>query len=172
LAILSAKKDSVDAVYSDLLRIKKDGSYRYYKAPDINLSRVINLKNNEYSVCDINITSLLMRRKCIDRVGCLNEKFRALEDLEFLIRLSKIFRLYHVQEALVKYYETDGVSSDYGAKAHAKLMLLLLYFKEVLARPSFVAKQILDIWKFSAIDYKNRRLERIKKRRGRQCPKR
>jgi hypothetical protein len=96
----------------------------------------------------LGIQSTVMKRGCLDAAGYFNEQFRALEDLELFIRLSKAFDFYRIPEPLVRYYETDGISKDRHAGWRARKSLVKLYYKELVVHDvRFLIKECLWIYK-------------------------
>jgi glycosyltransferase involved in cell wall biosynthesis len=120
------QRQEIGVVYCDMTRIAKDGSRSYYPAPTVDSTALINPFTKQYCVQNIGIGSCLIRRECLQAVGGFNETLTALEDLELFIRLSQKFRFQRIPEALVDYYETDGISSDTLRLAKAKRKLLKL----------------------------------------------
>jgi hypothetical protein len=84
----------------------------------------------------------------LDAVGYFNEALPAFEDLELFIRLSKKFEFFQIPEPLVRYYETDGLTSNRMATLLARKLLVKLYYKELLAHDkTFLIKEYVSIYK-------------------------
>jgi glycosyltransferase involved in cell wall biosynthesis len=118
---------AVGVVYSDMQRILRDGTTHYHRSPTVTPGVLIDPRTRFYQVCKLGIQSAVIRRECFAQVGTFNEAFPALEDLELFIRLSMRTRFHHLRAALVRYYETDGLSKDMAAKRVARALLLTLY---------------------------------------------
>ena len=117
----------VGVVYSDMRRVHRDGSSAYHRSPDIVPGVLIDPATRFYQVCRLGIQSTVIRRECLTALGAFNEDFPALEDLELFLRLSRRYRFHHLEEALVLYHETDGLSRNEPAKVVARTLLLRLY---------------------------------------------
>jgi hypothetical protein len=129
-------------------RILKDGSVRYHASPTVNSGRLINPTTQFYQVYMLGSQSVVIKRECLDATGYFNEELPALEDLELFIRLSKRFDFFRIQEPLVRYYETDGLSKNRHATLLARKLLVKRYCKELLLHaPFFLFKEWLWIHK-------------------------
>jgi len=135
----------VGVVYSDMERIYGDGSSSYLMAPDIAGPQIVNELTKDYSVANIGIQSSVIKKKFIGEAGHFNEALPAYEDLELFIRLSRRCRFYHMGKALVRYYETEGISSDLAGAALARKMILAIYSKDLVKYKWFVAKELHGI---------------------------
>ena len=121
----------VGVVYSDMLRIKRDGPHEYHRSPDVVRGRLLDPDTGFYQVCGIGIQSCVIRRECLAAVGDFNESCPALEDLELFIRLSRGYDFHRLAEPLVLYHETDGLSQNRLAKMIARRLMLELYGREL-----------------------------------------
>jgi glycosyltransferase involved in cell wall biosynthesis len=121
----------VGVVYSDMLRVHRDGRREYFRSPDVAPGVLLDPQTRFYQVCRIGIQATVIRRECLDAVGGFNEAFPALEDLELFIRLSRVSAFVHLEEPLVRYHETDGLSYNVPAKIVARRLLLRLYGREL-----------------------------------------
>jgi glycosyltransferase involved in cell wall biosynthesis len=122
---------TVGVVYSDMHRIRRDGTTHYHRSPTIVSGALIDPRTRSYQVYRLGIQSSVIRSECFAGVGDFNEAFPALEDLELFIRLSQRFQFHHLTTPLVKYYETDGLSNNLPAKLAARTLLLQLYRTEL-----------------------------------------
>jgi glycosyltransferase involved in cell wall biosynthesis len=146
MAIFERSSDKLGVVYSDMLRILKDGSVRYHTSPTIVSGRLINPTTRFYEVFMLGSQSVVIRRDCLDATGYFNEELPALEDLELFIRLSKRFEFHRIPEPLVRYYESDGLSKNRYATLRARNLLVKLCYKELLrCAPLFLLKEWLRI---------------------------
>jgi len=121
----------VGIVYSDMQRVRRDGSAEYHRSPTIASGLLIDPATRFYQVCGLGIQSTVIRRACLHAVGAFNEDFPALEDLELFIRLSRRYRFHHLAAPLVLYHETDGLSRNLPAKVVARTLLLQLYQQDL-----------------------------------------
>ena len=135
----------VGVVYTDMLRIHSDGRAEYWNSPTLTDGCIIDAKKLEYQVLNIGIQSTLIKKECFKKAGVFDEKFPRFIDLELFIRLSKHFGFYHIQEPLVKYYVTEGISSNNRALSIARILLLEKYFEDVKKNKKFLAKQYFRI---------------------------
>jgi len=137
---------TVGVVYSDMHRIRRDGTAEYHRSPDVAPGVLIDPSTRFYQVCKLGIQSTVIRRECLTLVGGFNEDFPALEDLELFIRLSQRCKFHHLRLPLVRYYETDGLSKNIAAKLVARTLLLRLYQKDLERDDSgFVAREVLSL---------------------------
>lgn len=142
LQCLERQDKEVGVVYSDMERIEADGSVLYYRSPTVIPDRLINADMGFYQVYGLGIQSTLIRRECFDHVRTFDERYRCFEDLELFIRLSKHYRFHHLQEPLVRYYETVGVSSDAYAEYNARAFLLRTHARTVgRTHPGFLIRE-------------------------------
>ena len=85
---------------------------------------LVNRSGALWSVENIGIQSCLIRKQMLVSAGLFNEELPAFEDLELLIRLNKLGKGIRIKQALVKYYQTEGISSNPARLAQAKRMLM------------------------------------------------
>jgi glycosyltransferase involved in cell wall biosynthesis len=133
----------VGVVYSDMWRIRRNGTTHYHRSPEVRPGVLIDPSTRFYQVCKLGIQSTVIRRPCLEAAGGFNEEFPALEDLELFVRLSQRFAFHHLHEPLVRYHETDGLSQNMRAKLVARTLLLRLH-ESALTRedPAFVATEV------------------------------
>ena len=131
-------------VYSDMQRIRRDGTATYFPAPSVPPHRLIDPATRFYQVGNLGIQSAVIKREYLEQAGHFNESFRAFEDLEMFIRLSRRCDFKHLRAPLVKYYDTQGISRDLYAKWASRKLMLRLYYKEILTNnPVFLINEIL-----------------------------
>jgi glycosyltransferase involved in cell wall biosynthesis len=131
-------------VYSDMRRVFSDGSEIYFSAPSGPSERLINPAIRFYQVCDLGVQSTVIKREYLDAAGHFNESLPAFEDLEMFIRLSRRCEFHRLAEPLVKYYDTQGISSDRYAAWVSRKLMLKLYYKELLTHsPAFIFYEAL-----------------------------
>jgi glycosyltransferase involved in cell wall biosynthesis len=139
-----AEQPEVGVVYSDMLRVTKSGECSLLSAPEFE-SGILDATTGRYRVQDIGIGSCLVRRKAFDDVGLFNEDLPALEDLELLIRISQKWKMIKISRALVKYYETAGLTLDFPRLAKARRMLIDLYASQWTANKLMLARELVEI---------------------------
>lgn len=135
----------VGVIYTDMLKIKKNGEEEYWNSPTVEYGKIINLRTLNYQVADIGIQSTLIKRECFDRVGVFDERIPRYIDLDLFIRLLKNYHFYHIKEPLVKYWTTDGICSNSKTEPIARKLLLEKYSEETKQNREFVANQCLMI---------------------------
>lgn len=82
----------------------------------------------------VGMPTVLVKKKCIEKVGTFNLNYASLEDYEWLLRLSKIYEAEYLDEILVDVYATKGsVNQNLSANFSARCMLIGTY-KEEMAR--------------------------------------
>ena len=139
LQCMELQGSEVGVVYSDMERVESDGTVRYYRSPTVVPDRLVDPDRAFYQVYGLGIQSTLIRRECFDRVGTFDERYRCFEDLELFIRLLKHYRFHHLQEPLVRYYKTSGVSTDGVAEFRARTLLLSTHAREIArTKPLFL----------------------------------
>jgi len=127
-------------VYTDMYRLDRDGKEQYWHSPEVTRSRLINPDNLDYQTMDLGIVTALIKRECFDRVG-LFRRFPRFEDLELFNRMLEIYEFFHIKEPLVKYSETQGVSSDDYNTFLARKILLQMNERYLQEHPPFLANQ-------------------------------
>jgi glycosyltransferase involved in cell wall biosynthesis len=123
----------IGVVYSDMVRILADGTEHHHRSPTIVPGRLVNPETRFYEVWMLGIQSCVVRRECFDLVGAFDETLPSYEDLELFIRLSRRVSFVHVEEPLVRYHQTQGLSSDRAANRASRRRLLALYEAELAA---------------------------------------
>ena len=149
VSALESADDSVGLVYTDMLRISANGDEEYRLAPDVQPGVLVDPATNEYQFFGIGLATILVKKDLVEKVGAFNIALPRYIDLELFIRLSDVCSFVHLQEALFKYHETPGISSNRRANAEAREKLLQLYGERVQNNQVFVARQYLHI----AINY-------------------
>ena len=139
--LLNYKEEMV--IYTDMERIYQNGEAVYWKSPTINSFELIDERTIDYKPMGIGITTVVLKRSCFETVGLFDEKLPRFIDLDFLIRLSKVFRFYHMKEALVKYYFNEGISTNSHSLVMARKRLIEKYCLELQKNKSHLARQYL-----------------------------
>jgi glycosyltransferase involved in cell wall biosynthesis len=135
-----AETPRIDVVYCDMLRVHADGTSSYHASPEIVPGRLVNPDTRFYQVWMLGIQACVIRRECFDVVGLFDESMPSFEDLELFIRLSRAARFVHVDEPLVRYHETEGLSKNRAANRASRRRLLELYEADLATDdPDFLA---------------------------------
>jgi glycosyltransferase involved in cell wall biosynthesis len=129
-----------DVVYSDMWRISNN-SEKYWASPDVRLGNLIDPITMDYQVYGIGIGSAIIKRECFIRGGNFDERLKRFIDMDLFIRFSKIYRFYHIKKPLVKYYETEGISSNLNELCISRLLLLQKYYNDVKINDKFILNQ-------------------------------
>ncbi len=145
MKVFETAPTEVGVVYTDMQRINKNGKPEYWHSPRVTNGSLINPKTSDYQVMGLGIQSTLIRKDCFDKVGLFDEKFPRFIDLELFIRLSKHCHFHHIEESLVKYHATEGISSSREALFTARKLLLERYFEDVGGNRKFLADQYFSM---------------------------
>ena len=92
----------------------------------------------------ITTSSMVVRRECFDKIGFFDEALEASSDYDMWLRLSRAYRIYYLDEALVRYFLHGGqISADFAKKARSTTRLLEKH-AEVLSqdRKAFSRKHV------------------------------
>lgn len=137
-------RSGAGVAYSDMLRIRSDGSEEYLNAPPPP-DGVLDPTGTRYAVTGIGIQTVTVRREALSAAGPFDAGLRALEDLELLVRLSLVTTLVRIPKPLVRYHETSlSISKDAAAQADARRKILLLHSGRI-ADKRFVARELREI---------------------------
>ncbi len=129
--------------YSDMIRVPRDGSSTYFPAPEVRRGVVVDEDTLDYQVFCIGIQAVVVKRECFSQVGLFDESLSRLIDLEQLIRLAWRYEFVHEREALVKYHEVDGISTDHRALVAARQYLLQKYRRHLIQNSQYLGRQYL-----------------------------
>jgi len=144
---------STAGVYCDLLRIPLSGEPFLIATREPTIGKLLDPTGAIYQTYGIGIQSCLLRRSALRAVGGFREWMRCFEDLELLLRIVQRWRLNHLEEALVHYFETDGASviKDYRAEIRARVELMLRYGINIaLSNPKFLYRELRKIKRLAA----------------------
>lgn len=79
-----------------------------------------------------------MRKECYDSIGEFDSMFKALEDYDYVLRLSQKYKIEFIEDVLVDAPPSDDrVSSNYANYIIASCQLLGKYKKEYLETDTF-----------------------------------
>ena len=136
---------SCGLVYSDMLRILKNGESYYWNVPVVENNFVISPKTCDYQVFGIGMQTILVRSNVAALVGGFDTELPRFIDLDWFIRIAKVSKFIKSHEPLVQYYETDGISSDPTKAALARQILLVKYKKDIYIKKLYIANQFSKI---------------------------
>jgi glycosyltransferase involved in cell wall biosynthesis len=131
----------IGVVYTDMYRISEVGEMKYWKSPVIKKGQLINPKTLDYQTQGLGIQSTLIRRDCFNIVGLFDENLPRWIDLELFIRLSKYYEFICIRDPLVKYYATEGISSNLNNLNIARAYLIQKYSEEFKKNRKYLASQ-------------------------------
>ena len=131
-------------VYSDMHRIYSDGRVLYFRSPTIVRGRLINPQTHFWQSYMLAMQPALVRRACFDGHR-FDEGFGAFDDLDFYLRVAQRYEFLHMEEPLVKYFETDGLTSERRVELRDRRRLLRRYAVPLLrSDPAFLLKEAVD----------------------------
>ena len=133
---------NLDVVYCRLQYVFKDAESIIMPGYDIdedsmhgNMLKQLLLRNIIPCPC------LIMRKECYDSIGEFDSMFKALEDYDYVLRLSQKYKIEFIEDVLVDATPSDdGVSSNYANYIIASCQLLGKYKKEYLETDTFNSK--------------------------------
>lgn len=132
-------------VYGDMFRVCADGRVLYLRSPTIVRGRLINPQTRYWQSYMLALQPALIRRACFDRFR-FDEGLGTFDDLDFYLRIAQHYEFLHRQEPLVKYYETQGLTSDRCAELRDRRRLVQKYAGALLASdPAFLVKETVDV---------------------------
>lgn len=148
LEAFSTLGPDVAVTYSDMDRIDRGGSSRPQPAPVLIPGRLIDPDSGFYQSYGLGIVASVFRRGCFDGGLRFDEKLRCFEDLDLLIRMVDTHRFHHIAKALVRYHESEGISTNLRNHLHARRRLLSLYGPRLLRHhKGFFLKENLKVSK-------------------------
>lgn len=127
MKVMLSMAPEVSVVYTDMLRVGKDETVSYLRAPEVVKGEPIDRGTCEYRALFLGIVAVLMRKSCFDEAGLFDEKFPRFIDLELLTRFSLCFRFHHIPEAMVLYHYSQGISSNLYYEFVARRLMMERY---------------------------------------------
>jgi glycosyltransferase involved in cell wall biosynthesis len=145
--VFKSAPPKVGVVYTDMWRINEDGNKEYFRSPRIMPEDGIIYKDAlGFRVENIGTQTLLLRKECFDKVGLFDEKLPTYIDTELLIRMSKYYLFYHIEEPLAKYYATLGsIASNPQANISARRLILEKYCEDIRRNKKLLAVHYFGI---------------------------
>ena len=144
-AALEPTGPEVGVCCSDMMRIFSDGVAEYHLAPDVRKGIIVNDRTLDYSVYGVGIQASVIKRECFLRAGPFDESMPRFIDLDFFIRVASCYEFIHVTEPLVRWYQTEGITSNALWLAIARQRLLEKYRPILRQRRHHLAYQYLMI---------------------------
>lgn len=137
----------VGIVYTDMWRVSEDGKKEYYHSPRIMPEEGIIYRDAlGYRVMCIGTGTLVIKKECFNKAGLFDEKLPMLIDTELLIRMSRCYYFYHIEEPLVNYFATaSSISSSKEADITARKLILERYFEDIRKDKKILARHYFDI---------------------------
>ena len=137
----------VAIVYTDVWRIRENGEKEYLPSPHIMPEDgIIYREALGYRVEGIGTQTLLIRKECFSKTGLFDEKLRMFIDTELLIRVSKYYYFYHLQEPLVNYFDTPGsLAHDSESWIPARILILEEFFDDIRKSRRLLATHYFSI---------------------------
>jgi hypothetical protein len=128
-------------------RLRADGTVVHFPSPAIEHGRRINPDTGWYQTSKLGIQATMMPRPWLDLVGPFDERLRAYDDLELLMRLARAARFVHIPEPLTEYVETPGSAiMDRREMRRDRQRILRRHGRALLREsPGFVARECLGI---------------------------
>ncbi|MBA7607243.1 hypothetical protein ES703_14401 [subsurface metagenome] len=137
----------VGIVYTDMWRVSEDGKKEYWHSPRIMPEDgIIYEEALGYRVVNIGTQTLVIRKECFNKAGLFDEKLPMFIDTELLIRMSRYYYFYHIEEPLVNYFSTaSSISSSREADIMARKLILEKYFEDIKKDRKILARHYFDI---------------------------
>ena len=143
VAVMNAGDASLGVVYCDQWRFRA-GDRTYFPSPHHTAAEGnIYERALDDALCNIGNQSLLIRRRCFEKVGCYDERLPKNEDHDMLIRIARHFHFHHIAEPLLNYYVTsDSVTArSEGAGIQTQEMLFAKFRADIERNPPLLAKR-------------------------------
>jgi len=136
----------VEMVYGDLQRLPRDGEPFVIQAPELVRGRIMDHRKSGYAGYGLGIQTCLIRAGAIRQLGGFNEQMHCFEDLDYFLRFNGRFVSVRIPEPLVRYHETDGVSTENRHEYQARKHLLRRFWWPILRqRPSWFVTEYDNI---------------------------
>lgn len=137
----------VGVVYTDMWRVAADGTRARWRSPRVMpQDGTVYPKALDYYLAGIGTQTIFARRECFDKVGLFNEAIPMFIDTEWLIRVSKHYSLYHIDEPLANYYTTPGsIVDDVAATIAARKFILREYLEDIQRDKGVLARHYFHI---------------------------
>ena len=145
VGVLKNSPTEVGVFYSDMERVVGE-EMTLWPTPVVMLEDGIVYGEALKRLLGIGIQTSLIRRECFSKVGMFDESLKRLQDFELFIRLSKYYYFFHINKALVRYYNTEvSISSDCEALFNASEYILQKYHSDMAVNRHALAKYLFFI---------------------------
>jgi hypothetical protein len=141
VAQLEKTGPEVGVYYEDMTRVLADGRQFDFKSPEISRGRLINDVTLEYQVYGLGIQATVIKRECFQQVGMFDEALPRFIDLELFIRLSDKYEFLHHREAMTRYCECEGISTNPKALVAARRHIMKKYHHRLAEKPEHLGMQ-------------------------------
>ena len=97
--------------------------------------------------------TILIKKKCFQKVGIFDEKLPRLQDWELVIRLSKYYDFKCIDEPLlISYYTTDSISANHKALIEALELILTKHYKKFNNYKKILSRHYFDLGRILYLD--------------------
>ena len=97
--------------------------------------------------------TILIKKKCFQKVGVFDETLPRLQDWELVIRLSKYYNFKCIDEPLlISYYTTDSISANYKALIEAHELILTKHYKNFNNYKKILSRHYFDLGRMLYLD--------------------
>ena len=117
-------------VYGDMCRQCLDGRRMYLRSPEIVRGRLVNRETRFWQTYMLAMQPAMIRREFAAGMR-FDEELKLFEDLDFHLRLAMDHEYVHIEEPLVTYYETQGMTTNRSMEFKARRQLLWKHRKSV-----------------------------------------
>ena len=137
----------VGIVYTDMWRVSEDGKKKYWHSPRIMPEESIVYRDAlGYRVMYIGTQTLVVKGECFSKAGLFDEKLPNFIDTELLIRMSRYYYFYHIEEPLVNYFATaSSISLNREADITARKLILEKHFEDIKKDRKILARHYFGI---------------------------
>ena len=133
----------IGAVYTGLVKLSQKNTVMGNMTPTVsgNIQSAIYAEN-----CVGPLSTVMVRRDCLDRAGLFDESLPSCQDWDLFIRISGVCKFSFIPNALVRYYiSNDSITKNPRAKAIGYKTILMKYLRFVKPNKFAYAKQSLTI---------------------------
>lgn len=124
--------NNVGIVYSNMVRIDKNGNGAVFKSPHVQPNdEMLFSRGLNYFFKNIGIGSSMIRAECFAKAGLFDTSLKYFVDMEFFIRASKYYAFYHIDKSLLNYYEEANSLDIYIKTIDARKAILLKYIDDI-----------------------------------------
>ena len=146
MAAFATAGPRIGVVYSDMLRVWRDGRVTYHRSPTMVRGRLLDAEARFYQAYGLGIQATVMRRHCLEWAGGFNERLHCFEDLDLFMRLQRRYDFLHVEAPLTEYHQSSGVSDQMRNECRARQWLLLRYgLALAFESPAFVRRELRHV---------------------------